>query len=270
MKISKTNITDILRQSFGANPLRVPQSRIVPMTVLEVVKNKPEFLGLMKYLVEGDFNLEIPIASGVAAEVSGVVTKNIDFKIGFKILEGFIKALGADPAAIKASIKRNKKISFSFENVTTQSIDIIEMGRILNQHELICDDTNFALSSDPKLGLITKVFQSTNISISVFKDDDTSGDVDVPLIKDYIASRNVNLRVEKKAENRVTFVGNTPLTFAFSCVELLIDKETRRFKRGSWINNLKSKNLRGEELVTPAIPTMNLSGPLAEMELLEL
>ncbi|MBL0009111.1 MAG: hypothetical protein IPP25_18555 [Saprospiraceae bacterium] len=36
VRICKNNVTDVIRDQFGANPLRVPEARIQPMCMLEV------------------------------------------------------------------------------------------------------------------------------------------------------------------------------------------------------------------------------------------
>ena len=47
------------------------------------------------------------------APVSDTKSTSVDFKIGFSILGGFLKALGVDPAPVSASVSGAKKMAFS-------------------------------------------------------------------------------------------------------------------------------------------------------------
>lgn len=270
MKICKNKITDVIRTSFGANPLRVPRTGILPLKVLEIINEKPVELGHLKFLIQNDFNLEIPIESEIAANVANVTTKNVDIKFGFKVLSGFLKALDIDPAVVSASLKSNKTLSFSFENVVTKHIDLLQFGQILNKNQLIWDDSNFSIQStnskQPKLALVTRVLQSNNFSIKVFKDKGVNGKVNIPVLEEYLADVKMEGKIQKKTENEIKFNNKEHLTFAFSCVEILIDTKTKKLKRGNWLDSLKGM----KENQQPIINTLDFGIALAEPELLDL
>jgi len=245
MRVCKNKITDIIRKHFGANPLRIPESRIKPMTMIEIKKGKLDYLGAFKYLVKGGLPAFPEEHQSTVANVSGTQTKKVNLKLGFNILGNFLKAFGVDPAVVSLSIKNARKISFSFDDVKRFYIDPLELGQILSQHQVVGDPENIFIekiiqSKDRKLALITDTLVSNNFSFSTYKENDTEAGIKVPLISEYISDMKLDVAVSKIAENEIQFQGKTPLSFAFSCVEILLDETTGKFSRGDWIKNVKS------------------------------
>ncbi|GAA4278732.1 gasdermin [Aquimarina mytili] len=245
MRICKNDITDQIRDLFDANPLRIPEARIQPMCMLEIQNHKPKYLGEFRFLVKDGFNHPIEINTSTVAQVSNVKTKKIDFKIGFDILGNFIKAFGIDPAAVGASIKGTSKMSFSFGNVVRKYIDTLELGHVLVSNDIKGDPDNMFIQEisekkEVKLALITDILTSTDFSLSTYKDNTTEAEINIPLIQEYLANVDTNLTIEKMSENEVKFKGDTPLTYAFTCVEINIDPVTGKFSRGQWLDNIRS------------------------------
>ncbi|MBQ4819453.1 hypothetical protein [Aquimarina sp. MMG016] len=251
MRICKNKITDQIRDLFDANPLRVPEARIQPLCMLEIRDEKPKYLGEFKFLVKDGFQHSLTINSSPVSQISNTKTKKIDFKIGFDILGNFIKALGMDPAVIGASVKGSKKMSFSFGNVVRKYIDVLEFGNVLIKDDIKGDPENMFIEEiinskkDVKLALITDVLTSTDFSLSTYSSNDTEAAINIPLIQNYVANIDTSLKVEKVTENEVKFQGDTPLTYAFTCIELNIDPETGKFSRGQWLDNIRSAKSEG-------------------------
>lgn len=249
-RICKNEITDHIREHFSANPLKAPEARIRPMCMLEIQKGKQQYLGEFKFLVKGGFNHDLPQKTDPVAGVSDKRSRAADFSLGFDILGGFLKALGADPASVSASLSKSKKLAFSFSNVRRRYIDPLQLGSILSQNELFGDKENFMLhpainDKKIKLGLITDVIISNNFTVSALTESETAAEVDVPMIAEAIGDLNANIKVEKTAENEVKFEGPDDLTFAFTCLEIIIDPNTGKFSRGDWMKKIKA--VAGEE-----------------------
>lgn len=251
MRVCKNKITDQIRDLFDANPLRVPEARIQPLCMLEIRDEKPKYLGEFKFLVKDGFQHSLAINSSPVSQISNTKTKKIDFKVGFDILGNFIKALGMDPAVIGASVKGSKKMSFSFGNVVRKYIDVLEFGNVLIKDDIKGDPENMFIEEiinskkDVKLALITDVLTSTDFSLSTYSSNDTEAAINIPLIQNYVANIDTSLKVEKVTENEVKFQGDTPLTYAFTCIELNIDPETGKFSRGQWLDNIRSAKSEG-------------------------
>ncbi|WP_025740482.1 gasdermin [Aquimarina pacifica] len=255
MRICKNDITDQIRDLFDANPLRVPEARIQPLCMLEIHNKKPKYLGDFKFLVKDGLKHSITINTSPVSQISNTKTKKIDFKIGFDILGNFIKALGLDPAVIGASVKGTKKMSFSFGNVIRKYIDPLELGQILLSDDIVGDPDNIFIqeiisNKEVKLALITDVLTSTDFSLSTYNENNGNAEINVPLIEKYLANIETHLSIERISENEVKFKGSTPLTYAFTCVEINIDPETGKFSRGQWLDNIRSaRSINGSSTV---------------------
>ncbi len=244
-RICKNHITDHIRDQFGANPIKVPEARIQPLTVVEIRKDKPTYLGEFKFLVKGGFNHALPSNETLVAAVSDTRTKATDFEAGFDILGGFLKGLGVDPASVTASMSKSKKMAFKFSNVRRRFIDVLQLGQILSDNPLLGDVNNFVLQpamtdKKVKLALITDVIVSNNFSLSALSESETAVEIDVPAIEGALANLNTSVKVKKSGANEVQFEGPSDLTFAFTCFEIKIDPVTGKFSRGDWMRNLKS------------------------------
>ena len=245
MRISKNNITDTIADHFGANPLRIPETRIQPLCLLEIKDNKTNYLGEFKYMIAGSFDHDLEIKDSIVAEVSNVKTKKIEFDFGFKILSNFLKAFGMDPVVVSTAIKNSKKMSFSFTGVHRKYIDVLQLGKILSENDIYGDPNNIfiseIMSKKPlKLGLITDILVSNNFSLSTYSENETDVDIDIPLIEGYVSDAGINLKVNKTSNSEVKFEREPALTFAFSCVEIKVDPVTGKISRGDWMKNIRS------------------------------
>ena len=250
MRICKNEITDHIREQFGANPLKIPEQRVQPLCVLEVRKGKQQFLGEFQYLVKGGFAYNVPVKEEAVARVSDKRSRATEFDIGFDILGGYLKALGVDPVTIKESIDKSQKLAFTFRNVQRRYLDILRFGQIISANDVYGDTQNFVLKpaledANVTLGLITDVFVSNNFSLTTLSESESAIEVDVPAIAQAIGQTNASVKVSPKAKNEIQFEGPDQLTFAFSCLEIMIDPDTGKFSRGEWMQNLRATT--GEE-----------------------
>lgn len=257
-RICKNHLTDHIRDRFRANPLRVPEARIQPMCVLEIQKGRQQYLGEFRFLVRDGFEHALPVSESPVAEISDSRSRSVDFKTGFGILGGFLKALSIDPASVSASIARSRKLAFSFSNVRRRFVDVLQLGQVLSQHQLFGDTNNFVLQpamhdKKVRLGLITDVIVSNNFSLSALSDGETTVDVDVPALADVVSQANAHVKIHKTAAEDIQFEGPDDLTFAFTCLEIRIDPATGKFSRGDWMQNIRTATgeLRSFESLQP-------------------
>lgn len=244
MRICKNEITDLIRKHFGANPMKIPESRVQPLTLIEIRDEKTEFLGAFDHLLKDEW-AEVPkIKESDVSEVSGVQTKIVPLTFGFDILKNFLKAFGIDPGVISASLKNTKTLSFSFESVKRRYVEPLTLGKSISKNGLLGDTDNIFIQkiiqdNDSKLGLIIDVLVSNNFMVSSFEENEAKAEINIPLINEYLSKVKLDVEVEKRSSHMVKFRRKTYLTFAFSCVELKIDPKTGKFSRGRWLKNIR-------------------------------
>ena len=244
MNVCKNKITDEIRDLFDANPLRVPEARILPLCMLHLEDWKPRYMGAFRFMVNGPFEYHIPVIKSELPSVSDLQSKKICTRMGFEILSNFLRAFNIDPAAVGSTINRAQTVSFSFSNVIRKHVDPLQFGQILSQNQNNCDPNNIFLKSvvndaRSKLALITDVITSTNFSIHAFSDNGNEIELDIRPLLGYVNKSGLDLTIVQITENTIEFTAPLPLTFAFSCVELKIDKQGI-FRAGAWINNVRT------------------------------
>ncbi len=256
MRICKNELTDQLRSMFNANPLRIPESIYQPLLVLEIINKKPQPLGQFEELVKGKYNHNLDIITSEVAEFSGQQTKKVNSKLGLDILGGFIKAFGAEPAKINIALNKAKSLNFSFSNVERRRFSPLLLGKILAENEVFANPNNMFVDKimkdrKSKLAIVTDVITSNSFSINVFDEKDNDIEIDIPIIENYLTNLDIEFNIDSTKTNEIKFTKDTPLTFAFSCVEILID-ENGKFSSADWITKIKARgsaNTRTKERI---------------------
>jgi len=263
MRICKNKVTDTIREHFDANPLKVPESRMQPLSILEIKNQKMNYLGSFPDLIQGDFDFSLEIETSDVSKVNNTKTQKADFNFSLSILENLLKAFNIDGGSIKGAFKNSKTMSFSFANVQRHYIDGIRLGKILSENQLKGDPNNFFIKNilqdqKTKLALVTDVIVSNNFSISTYKEGEQEAEIDIPVIEKYIGDLHLDTTCSQTSINEIKFTGATPLTFAFSCVEIKIDLDTHIFSRGEWIENIRSKRGGNNLETVPIIKGMEI------------
>ena len=129
-------LLNLLRDTFFANPIKVPETRISPLCVIAKTKNKEKVIGRLEQLLTDYTPFPIKPKISKMANVSAQKTKTVNFKLGFEVMDGFLKGMGVSGASIKANFDGVKNISFSFKNVNRDWIDIGYMGNFLSNKKL--------------------------------------------------------------------------------------------------------------------------------------
>ncbi len=248
MRICKNKITQELRDLFGANPLRVPNDLYQPLLMLEIVDGSPKPLGLFPELIKGDFRYDLEVKTATLAEISEKKTRKVKLNFGMELLGNFFKAFGVDPVGLEVGLSNTKSFSFTFSNVERRYFSPLALGKILSENEIVADTDNFVIRKiiedrKLKLALVTDSIVSNNFSITTYDEQDNSAKINLPTIKEYLTNVNAGIEASSQAENTVSFKYDTPLTFAFSCMEIEIDIATGKITRGDWLEALKSRDL---------------------------
>lgn len=219
-----------LRQVFGANPIRVPEERIVPLTVLASNGSKTFFRGSLPPLLRGSPELAIDIETSRMANLSGRRSKSVKIELGLKILDGFLSGIGIPSAALSAKFAGAKEISFSFEDVRRLFVDpgIVGAqlaGKVVNDESPAA--TIFFEQGGFQFLVIDSTIQSRDFNIKVETKSDDAFSLDVPAIKDLIGKVQTGVEVSSASSLDLTFRGPQYLSFAFSCLRLYVDGNGR-------------------------------------------
>jgi hypothetical protein len=219
-----------LREVFGANPIRVPEERIVPMTVLASNGAKTSFRGSLRPLLRGSPELEIETETSVMANLSGKWSKSVNVDVGLKVLDGFLSGIGIPSAELTAKFAGAKAVSFSFQDVRRLFVDPGVVGAQL-AGKVVADENPaasiFFESGGFQFLVIDSTIQSRDFNIRVETKSDNAFALDVPAIKDLVGKVSSSVKVSSSSALDLTFKGQNYLSFAFSCLRLFVDGNGR-------------------------------------------
>ena len=239
-RICKNDITDLLRETFNASPLRVPETRVKPMVVIGKRGKTVNFRGQLKHLIIDGEHLEVPFEESTMANASLQRSQSISLNFGIKILEGFLQGLGLSSAApIGAHLQGAKEISFSFTNARRLFVDPGLLGNHLKGKKIDLEHPSIGIFTDADdpfdMLLISDAIVSKSFTINIEKGNEHEIEASLPQLQQQIADLDAKVKIEIKDNRSITFKGEEYLTFAFACVALKLNKETGGLQIGETV-----------------------------------
>lgn len=230
LKLCPDPIVKTLRSVFQANIVRIPESRIQPLTTIIKNGKTRKFWGEISAMVEGDLlSADEAIEKSKMADVSGKQSKSIDLDLGLQILDGFLKGFSLPSAGIQAQFKGAKTVSFSFKEVERKYIQPVVLGGLLTGHVLDSENmaNNIVFQREADLFVIDSIITSSDFSINVEQTNTKDFKLDIPTIQSVIGKVDAKVKVESATGLDIIFKGYQPLTFAFTCLRANIDPAGR-------------------------------------------
>lgn len=216
-----------LRETFGANLVRVPELRVQPLCVVATRRRRAAFQGDLSPLLSGKLVLPEGFrAQSPMADPQKTRTRNISAKVGLDILEKFLSGFGIAAPGINAHFTNTHEVAFSFQNVVRDWIDINLLGRALRG--LAVDLKNPAgriyIKKDRwRLLVIDSIIKSNGFSITATKANAGVAAINVSAVQQLVGNANASISTTSTSASHITFTGNDHLTFAFSVIEIRLD-----------------------------------------------
>jgi hypothetical protein len=221
-------IVKTLRDVFGANILRIPESRVQPLSVIAARDGEQSFRGTLTELLP-DYP-QLTIETSTMAELSGKQTRHVDAGLGLQILSGFLSGLGIPGGAVAAQLSSARTVSFSFGNVERHYINPIAIANALDGKLVDVKSAGAAMFFGDKpweLLVVDSIIVSNSFTMHVDKTHDDSAKLDIPAIQKAVGDVKADVAVTSTSDLDVTFTGPQPLTFAFTCQRLFLSKDGR-------------------------------------------
>ena len=255
-------LVNTLHGVFGANIVRVPEARIKPLCAVASMPQGPRFWGYLPELVEGILDTGNAIGSSPMANVAGKKSRSVNLDLGLQILEGFLGGFGLPAAGIAAKFAGAKTVSFSFQEVVRFFVSPAALGRLLGGHSLDAGNTaNDLFFRQAATLLVTdSVITSRDFSIQVGQTRGSDFKLDVPAIQEMIGKANAGVKAETTTGLDVTFRGDVPLTFAFTCLRCNADPAGRISLAPHYenVNFSLERMVRDADPASPAYPSQRL------------
>jgi hypothetical protein len=223
-------LVETLRKTFGANIVRVPETRVQPMCAVAVRDKKVVFRGDFRPLLAGAPDLTIPDDADAVSQMSslsGKQSRSVKLGLGLDILGQFLSGFGVPSIGIAAEFEGATEVAFTFQAVQRHWIDVNWLGRALTGKTLDPQQQAakiYLYKPQWSLLLIDSVIASSDFTINVTKSKGTSFGLDVPVFQTLIANAKAHVTVEQTSSRQLTFRGDEALTFAFTAVQLYVDQ----------------------------------------------
>lgn len=217
-----------LRDVFRANVLRIPEERIVPLTVLVSTRQGVRFVGSIGSLLAGP-PLDVAAADVKESDMASLNNRRsrlLESEMGLKVLSGLLSGMaGRDVPEVSAHLKEAKSIRFCFPTVNRRYIEIGRIGQLLADRELNHANLLFGALLDPKatVRLIDSVITSRDFEIDLGDDGNAKLKVDAGRLREILAGAKVE--VEATDAKHLSFSSKHDLSFAFTCVNVGLSQD---------------------------------------------
>ena len=156
--------------------------------------------------------------------ISGERTRSVDLSIGLKILSGLISALGGGTLGLNAGFKSAKKLTFSYDGISSETISPVPLQAELNR----CPAPASGLLRDwlgDHLYVVTSVLKATKITVTAHDQHGTEVGLDVPVISGAVGA-NLGVKASGTADSTVTFEGTRAVPFAVRLFQVVTMKSS--------------------------------------------
>jgi hypothetical protein len=123
--------------------------------------------GKISYFLEPVFEISNITAEERMADISGIISREIDINFGIEFLEGFLTAMGAGGIINKVrsgyESKNTRALKFRFADITRDSTDPFWLGEEISDYTIKKESAMYGESY--RYFLVTSVVRSPSISI---------------------------------------------------------------------------------------------------------
>ncbi|WP_129633382.1 hypothetical protein [Candidatus Oscillochloris fontis] len=217
-------IVAMIYDRFSANMVRVPDSRIRPLSIIAARHGRNAWRGSLLPLLSNPRAFGIRPETSQLTDVSGKRSRRVTLDLGMHILRGFLKGFGLPSADLTSNVGRATYLSFAFPNVRRVAYDLGALGWALAGQQIDRGNPAAAIffgDQRHELLLIDSVLISNQISVIFTNERGQQSDLDVSALAKIFAGAEAHSKGEGEAE--IILKSEKELTFAFTCVRLFLD-----------------------------------------------
>jgi hypothetical protein len=211
--------------------LRLPRADARPLqTLLREDKKDLVRLGELATISIAGSNALPPLSvdNEAPVEISGKESSSTKVEVGVNILGNIIKALGGNTLGITAAYSKAKSLTFKYENVLEDHIDVDRLDQYLTTCSFRLDGhaTVNALIDDAVF-VITSTLKTNKFTINATGEGGNTIGLDVPVVNG-IASGTLKVETSRATEGTVSYEGKQSVVFGFQAVQIFTDDRDGR------------------------------------------
>jgi hypothetical protein len=214
---------------LGYNVVRLPRKGLDPLDVLGRDGRSLERLGRLDQLWRSRKPLPEIGAPQPAAYVNGQATSEMSASMGLRVLNGVLKAIGAELPELSFAYKQADTLQFTFGDVAARSVIPLEVGNFLSEGDIHNANPfveRYFADEDTDAFIVTEVLQSTEITVSAKDQHGGTVKVDIPAMQ-AILGGGVSISAKDSAGTKVTYKGKEAVTFGFKVFAIAFDGRWR-------------------------------------------
>ena len=238
-------LLDELRKTFRAQPIRIPEARIVPLTVFVQSPAGFRFIGYLGELVTRPTAEKLEELKPQPDSLSNVKTKRsgkVTADLGIKILQGFLEgfAISGCLPSLEAQLNMADTISFTFSDVQRLWITPAAIGSVLKarsfelDHALVRDF--LTRSHEAQFFVVDSTILSRAFTVTVEEARGAGVSLKVAEIEG-IAKGSASVTISQKTARELTFTGSDRLPFAFTCNRVSLDARGGTVKLAPYVGS---------------------------------
>jgi hypothetical protein len=227
---SQDPILDFIRENYQANPLKVPDKRVRPLYIIGNDDSNYKFFGHLNNLLSKAIP-DIEVKESELIDLSMVKSSQIKTVAATSFLEGILSKISDTNflPSLKSNFNTNniKSINFFFPGPKREFVDLFDFGKKINNSSIDKNPTSslFVRSKNPfQIFLIDSVISSQEIGISFESSKEAKIEFDSKVYEELIKA---DLKLQKDSSNNLIIKSMERLTFAFSCVRLVLSNELK-------------------------------------------
>ena len=215
-----------LHSSFKATPFLPPSSKDIDLLFLISHKGREtKVLGpLEEVLHDSDTPISVKTITSDVANIQLNKTSDISLELGLTVLSEVFQGFNLDMAPLRGAVAGGKELSLSFPDARRTRIFPTALGSALLNRKINPEHPLMKNVLKKKgLYVVTSLLQSRNFLMTFNKDRNTGLDFNAAVQQ--VADANLSVKSNRSTEFEIGHDGEEYLTFAFSCVELLVGKD---------------------------------------------
>ena len=210
----------------GYSVLRLPRADASPLqTLLRAEKKDLVRLGDLKTITAAGANPlpTLSLDNQAPIEISGKESSNTKIEVGVNILGGLIAALGGNTLGVSAAFNKAKMMTFKFEDVLEDHIDVDRLDQYLTTCSFTGGNTVTNALIDDAVFVITSTLKSNKFTVNAKNENGAKIGLDIPVVSG-MASGKMSVDTARATEGTVTYQAEKPVIFGFQAVQVFMDE----------------------------------------------
>ncbi|WP_316831862.1 hypothetical protein [Pedobacter aquatilis] len=217
-------LAKFIRTTYQAIPLSLPDPRFKPLSIVASDGTHIKYLGTLddesystQWLAPRQNKNEI-------SDISKVLSSELKINLGLKLIQPFLTAFIPTldiGSTFHGQGEGNHKLKISINKVARDYITPMACAKAFQDVKLSLPSLNFS-SKECKILLVDSIYTSKEFTLII--EGANSGDITAKLESKIAGNAKSELVYSK--ENKLVVSGEVPATFAFTCVELLMDGQS--------------------------------------------